>query len=480
MFKSVFSKLFSVLLGIILICFLALAIVQTAFSARYWINDKEKLLTENAKTMAETISENVRPMGDAEDRYVLETDRTSTVPAVLDALAKSLDADVIITDNRGVVQFSSPTAEIRPGGSISSDYLSKIDASNQYFSFSDLGGLYESNTYVAGVPYTRNGTVVGYVFIAAPAKLLFDYLLGNLSIYIISLAAAMALCSLIAFGFTKRATKPIRDMIEASKKFGEGDFTARIEVEGNDELAYLASSLNNMATSLSEVDSVSRDFIGNISHELRTPMTTISGFVDGVLDGTIPPEKQEYYLSIVSKEVHRLSRLVTAMLNMSRIDKQTLKLQPKEFDLTELVGQTLLSFETRIEEKHLTIHALEDSDACRLQADEDLIGQVIYNLIDNAIKFTPKEGTITVSVKKQDTQNIFTIRNTGEGISSQEMRRIFDRFYKSDHSRSLDTTGAGLGLFIVKSVINMHHGEITVRSVEKEYTEFTFWLPNSQ
>ena len=117
MFKSVFSKLFSVLLGIILICFLALAIVQTAFSARYWINDKEKLLTENAKTMAETISENVRPMGDAEDRYVLETDRTSTVPAVLDALAKSLDADVIITDNRGVVQFSSPTAEIRPGGS---------------------------------------------------------------------------------------------------------------------------------------------------------------------------------------------------------------------------------------------------------------------------------------------------------------------------------------------------------------------------
>lgn len=477
MFKSVFKKYFSVLILVLCISFVFLAGIQTTFFARYWVKDKEALLIDNAKTVAEAISVNSHSADGT--HYILEMDKHSTIPVVLNTLSKSMNSDIIVTDNRGVVLITSEQAGILPGASVSRDFINNF-SSNQFFDFSTLGGLYEKNTYVAGVPYSKNETPLGYVFIASSSKNLSNYLFKNLSVYLLSVLGVFAISCLVVYIFTSRITKPLRDMASAAKKFGSGDFTARIPVEGKDEVAELALSLNEMAASLSEVESVSRNFIGDISHELRTPMTTISGFVDGILDETIPPEKCNYYLKIVSDEVHRLSRLVTAMLNMSRIDKQTLKLQPTQFDLTSLAEKTLFSFESRIQEKNIDITGLENCPECPLSADEDLLGQVLYNLIDNAVKFTNQNGVISLSVQHDISKCYFTIHNTGDGIPSEELRHIFDRFYKSDRSRGLDKTGAGLGLFIVKNVINMHHGEIIVRSKENEYTEFSFWLPLSQ
>ena len=256
-----------------------------------------------------------------------------------------------------------------------------------------------------------------------------------------------------------------------------GDFSYRLPVKGKDEIAELAASLNSMAVSLSAVEGMSRSFVANVSHELKTPMTTIAGFIDGILDGTIPDEKRNYYLKIVSDEVKRLSRLVKSMLDLSRIDSGQLKLKPVTFDLTTVIGNALVMSEQRIDEKHITITGLEDCPPLEVYGDFDLIGQVVYNLLDNAIKFTNDGGEIGFRLEKRDGRTYFAIRNSGIGISAQELPHIFERFYKSDKSRSLDKKGVGLGLYIVKSVINLHGGEIIVRSIEGEYCEFEFWLP---
>ena len=317
------------------------------------------------------------------------------------------------------------------------------------------------------------------MFASTSAEGLSEYLKNNLQVFFLSALGVLALTFIAVYIMTLRMVRPLRQMAAAARSFGMGDFSQRIRVFGRDEVAELASSLNNMAISLSSVEGMRRSFIANVSHELKTPMTTIAGFIDGILDGTIPKEKHEYYLRIVTQEVKRLSRLVKSMLDLSRIDTRELKINPTYYDFTEQVCNILLSFVQRIEEKNITVEGIEDAPRIDVFADFDLLGQVVYNLIDNAIKFMDEGGTLTLNISRRDKRVYFLIRNTGQGIPSHEMPHIFERFYKSDKSRSLDREGMGLGLYIVKTVINLHHGEISVRSTEGEYCEFVFWLPEA-
>ena len=224
-------------------------------------------------------------------------------------------------------------------------------------------------------------------------------------------------------------------------------------------------------------DVLRKEVIANVSHELKTPMTTIGGFIDGILDGTIDSSKSSYYLRIVSDEVKRLSRLVTGMLNMSKIEAGQLKIQPKEFDISAMTFKTMLGFERIIDEKKIEVRGLDKVGPVNICADEDMINQVVYNLIDNAVKFTDEGGYIEVAIKSDSEKVIFSIKNSGKGISHEDAGQVFERFYKTDKSRSYDVKGAGLGLYIVKTVIDMHGGQITVNSEPGEYTQFVFWLP---
>ena len=220
-----------------------------------------------------------------------------------------------------------------------------------------------------------------------------------------------------------------------------------------------------------------RNFIANISHELKTPMTTIAGFIDGILDGTIPPEKQKHYLGIVSQEVKRLSRLVRTMLDLSRIDSGEMKLRPARFDLTNTVFSALLSFEDAIETKKIEVRGLEDTESIFVDGDPDMIHQVVYNLIDNAVKFTNEGGYIEIRVRGIPGKTVVSVENSGAGIAPDELPLIFDRFYKTDKSRSQDKNGMGLGLYIVRTIIRLHGGEIKAESVQNEFCRFVFWLP---
>ena len=266
-------------------------------------------------------------------------------------------------------------------------------------------------------------------------------------------------------------------MAEATKRYAAGDFSMRVHVDGRNEMADLAGAFNSMARDLASLESARRSFVANVSHELKTPMTTIGGFIDGILDGTIPPDKQSHYLQIVSDEVKRLSRLVVSMLNLSKIEAGKLSLNRAEFDICDMIFRTMLGFEQVIEQKQFSITGLENMESTIISGDRDMLTQVVYNLIDNAVKFTPEGGEIHFDVV-HDMQKVYiSIRNSGKGISSEEIDRVFDQFYKVDKSRSFDVKGAGLGLYIVKSIVEMHGGAIKASSVENQYTEFSFWLP---
>lgn len=268
-------------------------------------------------------------------------------------------------------------------------------------------------------------------------------------------------------------------MSHAAKAFGNGDFSIRVSPKSRDEIGDLGMAFNNMANSLSNSEGMRRSFIANVSHELKTPMTTIAGFIDGILDGTIPPEKHDHYLKIVSVEVKRLSRLVKSMLDLSRIDSGELKINPVKFDLTDTVCSTLLTFEKSIEEKNIEIRGLDDAAPLNITGDQDLLHQVVYNIIENAVKFTNAGGYISFVLTDSIDRASVSIENSGMGIPAEEVPMVFDRFYKTDKSRSRDKNGLGLGLYLVRTIIKLHGGEITVRSVESSFCCFEFYIPKA-
>lgn len=283
--------------------------------------------------------------------------------------------------------------------------------------------------------------------------------------------------SLIAiYGVSYSVTKPLREISRAARDFSHGKYDTRVPVRGNDELAELAKSFNDLATVVQHREEMQNIFLSNASHDLRTPMTTIAGFIDGILDGAIPQDKQEYYLKIIKNEIKRLSRLVTSLLDISRLQSGERKFDMKPFNICEVVSQTVISLESQIEEKHLDVECdFEDFDLIVI-GDKDAINQVVYNLCHNAIKFAKENGKYKITIKTEDDKVRVNVYNEGIGIPREEIPFVFDRFFKGDKSRGLDKTGAGLGLFISKTIILAHGEDLTVESEYGEYCMFTFTL----
>ena len=280
--------------------------------------------------------------------------------------------------------------------------------------------------------------------------------------------------------YARKNSTPLQDMAKTATAFGHGNLKARASVppDAAKEVQDLGLAFNNMAVSLEKSEYQRQEFVANISHELKTPMTTIGGYVDGILDGTIPPEQQRHYLQIVSDETKRLSRLVRSMLDISRLQEQEGIPEEKKtrFDVSECVGRVLITFEKPINSKNLDVQVDFPEHPVYTRACEDYITQVIYNLMDNAVKFCPRDGTLGLSVRYAGNKVYVSISNTGTAIPPQELPLLFDRFHKLDKSRSQNRDGWGLGLYIVKTIICSHGEDISVTSNDTR-TEFTFTLP---
>jgi signal transduction histidine kinase len=293
----------------------------------------------------------------------------------------------------------------------------------------------------------------------------------NSSLWVM-LAAVVAL-----YLITERVINPLKNMTKATKKFGKGDFSTRVTVCGHDEIAELGEAFNNMAESLDNFEKMRSSFLANVSHDLRTPMTTIAGFIDGITSGAIPPEKHDYYLGIISSEVHRLSRLVSELLDISRLESGERKFNFICFDIAEMARIILISFEQRISEKNLDVVFETDEDSMFAYADKDAIHQVLYNLMHNAIKFSKEGGKLAIRIAISPNKKLrVSVYDEGQGIPKEELPFIFDRFYKTDKSRGLDKSGVGLGLYICKTIIDAHGEQIRAESPTENSVEFWFSL----
>jgi signal transduction histidine kinase len=349
--------------------------------------------------------------------------------------------------------------------------------------FLDMSPIEGHPGYAYLLPLTAEQTTrLGYVLLTADTVTQ-DITANHTLRSMIVAALWVMVAALIAIYFiTERIVSPLRDMSKAAKRMAVGKFDVLVPVRGRDEVAELAVAFNQMAGALENLEGMRNSFVANVSHDLRTPMTTIAGFIDGILDGVIPPEQEKHYLKVVSEEVRRLSRLVTALLDVSRLQAGDRKFDKTPFDVCEMGRQILISFEKKIDEKELDVEFDADEERMFVLADQDAIHQILYNICDNAVKFASKRGKLKMSFTwsegdgNRHRKAVVKIYNEGQGIPAEDLPFVFERFYKSDKSRSLDKSGVGLGMFISKTIIDAHGETISVASEYGKYCEFTFTL----
>lgn len=470
--KSIFTRYFSVCATLVIVSITILGAVFLIFASQYFKNDKYELLRDNTSRAAEIVE------GYYDQSSPLDWTQTSSF---LQLLAQTIGANVFITDPNGNTVYCTEGSNcIHTQNIIPESILESLRGNGMYNEMGKLGGIYSDRYYTVGYPLNIQGQTIGYIFTTTHASSQQTDFLGEmLKMFLISAMVVLLVTFIAVYFISIQMVKPLRQMAAAAQRFGRGEFDTRLEVTSYDEMGQLAMALNNMAQSLSTLEVSRRSFIANISHELKTPMTSIAGFIDGILDGTIPAEKQEYYLKIVSDEVKRLSRLVRTMLNLSKIEAGEMQINKARINIVDTICQTVFSFEQQIEKKNLEIRGL-DHDKVMIEADPDLMHQVVYNLTENAVKFANEGGYIEFGFSSgKNGETYISIKNSGEGLSKEEMPRVFDRFYKTDKSRGLDKNGVGLGLYIVRSVVNLHGGDIIVRSARGEYVEFVFSIPSS-
>lgn len=435
-----------------------------------------------AKTKSQTLNQCCNEVSSYSKELEEGTIKGAHFVKAINALSTVSGVNIFITDNNGKIQICGCEEWSHYGKCYHSERtVPKEKLENNYgenLHKLDTLDIYTRPHYVASKAITMaDGKRIGTVFSTAPVEAVRQLLSSVTRLYIFSAVIPLVVMFFAIYVMTYRLTKPLKLMSNASRAMARGDFSKRIPVTTDDEIGELAVSFNQMTNSLAQLEGMRKSFVANVSHELKTPMTTIGGFIDGILDGTIEPERQSYYLNIVSEEVKRLSRLVQSMLSMSKLESGEFAIKAEVFDFRELLCNIVISQEQRIENKGFEITGLDEIPAVSINADKDLIYQAIYNLVDNAIKFTDDGGTIDFKVKTENKRLIFKINNTGTGIPIKELPYLFERFYKIDKSRSDNKNSTGLGLYIVKTIVKAHGGTVTVESEEDKYTSFIVTLP---
>ncbi len=463
---------------ILFVSFIALGITMYYFVTSYWESEKKQNLIDNANKVADVIEASSDYSSVTRTLIINDLDLFTVT---ISTISQSIDADIFVVDTKGDCKYCSEGDVCVHQSALIPSYVLASTTGGEFFEHGTLQNFYEEPYYTAGVPIIINdqgeSVLVAFCYVSTKSAFVSQFPMTFMRIFLTATLFTLLIVIIFVLWMSYGMVRPLRQMSSAAKKFAVGDFSTRVPVRSDDELGELATAFNYMADSLSASESMRRSFIANVSHELKTPMTTIAGFIDGMLDGTIPPERQPHYMKIVSNEIKRLSRLVTSMLSLSRIDNGELKLSRQNFEMFSMIVTILSSFEQKIEEKRYEIKGLEDFKSLMVYADPDLMYQVIYNLIENAVKFTNEGGYIAFSLDETRYDLSISITNSGAGIPPEDIRYIFDRFYKTDKSRSIDKKGMGLGLFIAKSIMRLHGGDIYVESVVNEYCRFTFRLP---
>ncbi len=461
------SLYYKFLLGYLVFGLLGFLIISTFASKmtyEHLIAQQADLLYDEATKMAQDCSAVYRGRGaDLE-----------TVADQLSVISPSLQSEIWVVNRDGSVAADS-TGGTRKGLTVDFNPLS---LANKNYGIGNFYGAFSYDVLSVSAPITGNYTTYGYVLIHMPLSQISASRDGILNILYITSAIIYVLSLIILLLFTQTVYFPLKKITAGANEYAAGNLKYHIEITSRDEMGYLADTLNYMSDKLDQMDEYQRTFIANVSHDFRSPLTSIKGYLEAILDGTIPPEMQEKYLTRVIAETERLNKLTQDMLTLNSLDKQGL-LTRTNFDINRVIKDTAASFEVICEKKDISFDLTFADNIQMVFADLGRIQQVLYNLIDNAIKFSYNGSTIYIQVFPRYEKIFVSVKDTGIGIPKNSLKKIWERFYKTDLSRGKDKTGTGLGLSIVKEIIQSHGENIDVISTEGVGTEFIFSLPRS-
>lgn len=461
------SLYFKFLLGYLVFGLLGFLIISTFASKMTY----EHLLAQQADLLYDEASQMAL---DCSAVYRGRNADLATVADQLSIISPSLQSEIWVVDRDGSVTADS-TGGSRNGLAVEFD---PIAIGNRNYGVGNFYGTFSFDVLSVSAPITGNYTTYGYVLVHMPLSQIEASRDGILNILYITSAIIYVLSLVILLIFTQTVYFPLKKITDGANEYAAGNLKYRIEITSRDEMGYLADTLNYMSDKLDQMEEYQRNFIANVSHDFRSPLTSIKGYLEAILDGTIPPEMQEKYLTRVITETERLNKLTEGMLTLNSLDKKGL-LNRTNFDINRVIKDTAASFEVICGKKDLSFDLTFADSIQMVYADLGKIQQVLYNLIDNAIKFSHSGSTIYIQAFPRHEKIFVSVKDTGIGIPKDSLKKIWERFYKTDLSRGKDKRGTGLGLSIVKEIVQSHGENIDVISTEGVGTEFIFSLPRS-
>ena len=461
--RSLYTKF---ILGYIvfgLLGFLTVAFISSRLTYDFLLSRTSENLYNEASLMADTYTEIFNSYGDIE----------SNVSSQIDIIAEYLDAYIWVADDSGLIVLDSNS------GSFNGVTIPDFNpASGQgLYTTGNFGGMFTSDMLTVSAPLISGYTTTGYILIHKSINSIMAASDSFINIIYISAAIIFLLSLIIIPVFTFTVYIPLKKITDGANEYAKGNLSYKIDMDNkHDEMGYLAQTLNYMAGELNNLEKYQKDFIANVSHDFRSPLTSIKGYLEAILDGTIPPELSEKYIGRVISETERLTKLTQGMLTLNSLDSKGF-LSRSVFDINAVIKDVCTSFEGVCNKRGISFDFTFVEEKEQVFADLSKIQQVLYNLVDNAIKFSHDNSVIYIQVTIRQRKTFVSVKDTGIGIPKDSIKKIWDRFYKSDSSRGKDKKGTGLGLAIVKEIIQSHGEQIDVVSTEKVGTEFIFSLP---
>lgn len=454
--RSVFFSLMRLCVIIIAICAVLMSGINILQTIRY--TEKEKAVEMNK--IASTVNSFLNHYADPYYN--------------INQFAEYNGVTIAVTDSEGYVNFVSKTKSEFPLRIDVSEYEDVFKNKTTYRT-GDFNKVFRYNTFSIAAPRVSDGKIEGIIFVIKKNAVMSSELAEVITMNLISVGVAILAALITSYFISKRLVKPLRRMEKSAREISHGKYNVIDSSSKIREYSELVGTFNKMSTELEKQDRARSDFIANISHDLRTPLTTIMGYVRGIMDGTIPEKMQNQYLGVALSEAERMQHMIENNLDMSKYESGNFVPNMSEFNLNEIVRSIVVSMEKRIREKNIVIDFKYEKRENIVEADESAILRVIQNLLDNALKFASIGSEIEISITNKYNLTYFSIKNYGSSISEEEQKYIWDRYYKADSSRSYHKSGTGLGLFIVKSIINQHNQSIEINSDENS-VEFVFTL----
>ncbi|MCT8977496.1 cell wall metabolism sensor histidine kinase WalK [Clostridium sp. CX1] len=464
--KGLFSKLVATFAVIIAVSF----IITAAFLS-YWF---ESYYFEQRKGQLETESQFIST---AAEQYLQGNVSPDKINETLTYIGNYLSTYIWLVDNYGYVYAVSDSEhKTLIGTQIITKELEELRLGHTVEKREVYQNIFKGPVHTFEIPIFSKGIFKGSMLLHTSISELREPLKRVYEIIWMSAILAIVVSCVVIYYLSQRIIiKPLEQINYVADKISKGEVDKRVSIESKDEIGTLARSFNSMADSLEAVEKNRREFISNVSHEIRSPITSIKGFIGGILDGVIPKEKENYYLSVTYGEIQRLTRLVNDLLDLSAIEAGQFRLRIEELDINEIIRLSVIKFETKIREKGLKVDVLMQDDELYVAADKDRITQVVTNLIDNAIKYVGEGGTVRISTKTKGDKALVSVFNDGPSISKEDLKHIWDRFYKADKSRTTKLS-TGLGLSIVRSILTQLGEDVWIENKEPQGVKFVFTL----